>query len=79
MSAEDRKEMIRGMVERLSDRLATEGGPPEDWARLISALGVLGETERARAIWTEAQAGFRRHHAALKTVNDAAVNAGLAS
>jgi cytochrome c-type biogenesis protein CcmH len=23
-------------------RLATEGGPPEDWARLITAFGVLG-------------------------------------
>ncbi len=58
MTADDRTGMIRGMVEGLSDRLASEGGPPEDWARLITALGVLGETDRATAIWTEAQQVF---------------------
>ena len=42
MSEADRKEMIRGMVTQLSDRLATEGGPPAEWARLIRALGVFG-------------------------------------
>ena len=38
--------------------LATEGGPPEDWARLIGALGVLGQTERAEAIAAEARVVF---------------------
>ena len=52
MSTEDRQEMIRGMVARLSDRLATEGGTPEEWARLISSLGVLGDEAQAIATST---------------------------
>ena len=60
MTDDERTEMIRGMVDGLSDRLATEGGPASDWARLIGALGVLGETERAAAIWNEARDVFCR-------------------
>lgn len=76
MSPEERMAMIEGMVEGLSDRLATEGGPPEDWARLIRALGVLGQTDRAQAIWTEAQAAFPEE--GLVQIRDAARSAGVA-
>lgn len=58
MTPEARMEMIRGMVESLSERLATEGGPPDDWARLIRAYGVLGRRDAAMAIWEEAQQVF---------------------
>lgn len=58
LAPEDRDAAIRGMVEGLSARLATEGGSVEEWARLIRAYGVLGETDRARAIWTEAEQRF---------------------
>ncbi len=78
MAPEDRAAMIRAMVDGLSDRLAIEGGPPEDWARLISALGVLGETADASAIWTEAQTIFADAPGALETVRAAAIAAGVA-
>lgn len=78
MSAEDRQAMIRSMVDRLSDRLATEGGPPEDWARLISSLAVLGDKERAAEIWGEAQTVFAAREADLATVRAAAEAAGVA-
>ncbi len=78
MNAEDRMAMIRGMVEGLSDRLASEGGPPADWARLVRALGVLGETEEAAAIWTEAQTVFADLPEALAAVRAAAEEAGVA-
>ena len=78
MTADERTGMIRGMVEGLSDRLASEGGPPEDWARLITALGVLGEADRAQAIWTEAQQVFAGTPEALAAVNAAAQQAGVA-
>lgn len=77
MSAEDRRQMIRGMVNQLSDRLATEGGPPEDWARLISSLMVLGEEAQAIAIWNNAQEVFADAPEALDTVRAAARQAGL--
>ncbi len=58
MTPLERMEMIEGMVSGLSERLATDGGPPEEWARLIRAYGVLGRREAAAAIWEEAQAVF---------------------
>ncbi len=77
MTAEERMEMIRGMVAGLSERLASEGGPPEDWARLIGALGVLGETDQAGAILAEAQAVFADAPEVLDMLAAAAARAGL--
>ena len=78
MDPEARREMIRGMVARLSDRLATEGGTAEDWARLINAYGVLGEAEQAGRIWAEAQSVFADSPERLATVRAAAQTAGVA-
>lgn len=61
----DRSEMIAGMVERLATRLRTEGGPPEDWLRLISSLSVMGRREEADAAYHEARAAFATDPAAL--------------
>lgn len=72
ITAED----ITAMVEGLAARLAAEGGPPEDWAQLIRALGVLGEDARAAAIWAEAQAVFA-DDPDLGLINEAAQGAGL--
>ncbi|MFV1593556.1 c-type cytochrome biogenesis protein CcmI [Phaeobacter sp. JH20_36] len=77
MSAQERQQMIRGMVEGLSQRLADSGGTPQEWARLIGALAVLQETERAQAIYTEAQEVFAEMPEALATITEAAKNAGL--
>ena len=54
LSPAQRMEMIESMVSGLSDRLATEGGPVQDWAQLITALGVLGQTAQARAVYDNA-------------------------
>lgn len=54
LSPTERLEMIQGMVSGLSERLASEGGPAEDWAQLIGALGVLGQTGQARAVYENA-------------------------
>ncbi|MAB06746.1 MAG: c-type cytochrome biogenesis protein CcmI [Rhodobacteraceae bacterium] len=78
MSDADRQQMIQGMVERLGNRLATEGGSPQEWAQLLGALGVLGETDRAREIWTEAQGVFEGNAEALAVVRGGAERAGVA-
>ncbi|UWQ02665.1 c-type cytochrome biogenesis protein CcmI [Aliiroseovarius crassostreae] len=78
LSDEDRQDMIRGMVNQLSERLATEGGTPAEWARLITVLGVLGDTERAAAIWGEAQETFAGTGDAFEMVKQAAIQAGVA-
>ncbi len=58
MSAADRMAMIEGMVGGLAERLSSEGGTAEEWARLIRAYGVLGRTEDAARAWAAAQDAF---------------------
>lgn len=77
MSPEDRAQMIRGMVDRLSDRLATEGGPAEDWAQLIRALGVLGERGQANDIYHEAREVFASAPQDLAVIEQAARDAEI--
>ena len=79
MTPEDRQAMIQGMVDGLADRLATEGGPVEDWARLITSLGVLGETDRrAGDLHRGAGSVCRARSADLATLKAAAAAAGVA-
>jgi cytochrome c-type biogenesis protein CcmH len=77
MSAEDQQQMIRDMVGRLSERLASEGGSAPEWARLIRAYGVLGEADKAAAIWAEAKAKFSNDAEAMAGLKAAAAAAGL--
>lgn len=78
MSEADRAAMISGMVAQLSDRLAAEGGPPEDWAQLIHSLGVLGRIDEAAAILREASDVFAADPAALALLRESARGAGVA-
>ncbi|NOR32470.1 MAG: c-type cytochrome biogenesis protein CcmI [Sulfitobacter sp.] len=78
MTPAERMEMIGSMVEGLSDRLATQGGPVEDWARLISSLGVLGQTDRAQAIYDNAVEVFADDPAATDIIARAGEKANLA-
>lgn len=77
MTDADRAAMISGMVDQLSERLAAEGGPPEDWAQLIRSLGVLGRTDEAEAIWREAHDAFAADPDALSLLRDTAREAGV--
>ncbi|MGR3511617.1 MAG: c-type cytochrome biogenesis protein CcmI [Paracoccaceae bacterium] len=77
MSDEDRQAMVEGMVEGLAARLASDGGTPEEWAQLITALGVLGETDRAGAIVAEARQVFAESAEAIALIDGAAARAGV--
>ncbi|MDJ1009481.1 MAG: c-type cytochrome biogenesis protein CcmI [Paracoccaceae bacterium] len=76
LSAEERAAMVEGMVEGLAARLASEGGPPEDWARLIAALNVLGQRARAEAIAAEARTVFSADIEAVGMIERALGRAG---
>ena len=65
MSGADRQAMIQGMVAQLEDRLSTEGGPVEEWVKLINALGVLGEADRAKTATDQAKAALPAEAATL--------------
>ncbi|WP_341913578.1 c-type cytochrome biogenesis protein CcmI [Ferrovibrio terrae] len=54
MSAEDRTAMVRGMVERLAERLKDNPNDADGWLRLARAREVLGEADAARAALRQA-------------------------
>ena len=76
MSAEDRQSMIEGMVAQLGERLASEGGSAEEWARLISSLAVLGRVDEAKEIYAEALTRFEGKTVETQGIREAAVRAG---
>lgn len=78
MSAEDRQTMIEGMVGGLEGRLLADGGPIEDWIKLINALGVLNAPDRAKAAYAKAQADFAGQPGELSALKAAATAAGIA-
>ena len=47
MTPEERETMIRGMVQRLADRLEKTPNDPDGWRRLANAYRVLGENIKA--------------------------------
>ena len=51
MTASDRASMIEGMVQRLEDRLLSDGGLAEDWLRLINAYVQLDRKDDAARIY----------------------------
>ena len=77
MSAADRAEMIKGMVTGLEERLFTTGGTGAEWAQLLTALGVLGDKDRAVAAWAKAQIALQDQPDALAEARAAAVQAGV--
>ncbi|WP_049974363.1 c-type cytochrome biogenesis protein CcmI [Azospirillum sp. B4] len=57
MSGGDRAAMIRGMVDRLANRLKDQPNDAEGWSRLARAYRVLGENDKA----AEAEANAKRY------------------
>ena len=77
MTADERQEMISNMVEGLANRLASEGGTSDEWARLIKALSVLGDSDRAKKIRAEALSIFNNSPADLRVINNIAKEIGI--
>jgi cytochrome c-type biogenesis protein CcmH len=55
MSEADRRDMIRGMVARLADKLHQDGGDVEGWLRLVRAYVVLGDLDKAKSTAEDAR------------------------
>ena len=69
--------MIKGMVSNLSQRLAEDGGPVTDWAKLIRALSVLGQREQALEIYKEAKDVFAQVPRDVEILQEAAKGVAL--
>ena len=69
--------MIATMVDGLRTRLAKTGGTPDEWARLISAYGVLGQKDDAKSIYDEATVIFAADPTAMDKISTAAQSTGI--
>ena len=77
MTADERLEMIQGMVSRLAERLEEDGDDLEGWLRLVRSYIVLGDTEKARAALDKADARFAEDPAAKARIAGARKQFGL--
>jgi cytochrome c-type biogenesis protein CcmH len=72
LNPEQRKQMIEGMVERLSERLHREGSDVEGWLRLVRSYMVLGEADKTRADAADARRALAGDPNKLRRLDDLA-------
>ena len=69
--------MIKGMVERLAERLGKDGSDIEGWLRLVRSYMVLGERERALAAAGEARRALAAEPDKLQRIDELVKGLGL--
>jgi cytochrome c-type biogenesis protein CcmH len=74
---EAQKAMIEGMVSRLANRLASNGGSVDEWARLIRAYTVLHEADKAKAALADARKALAPDPNAVASLDALAHELGL--
>jgi cytochrome c-type biogenesis protein CcmH len=77
MSEGDRRDMIRGMVTRLADRLHQDGADVEGWLRLVRAYVVLGDLDKAKSAAEDAKRALADRPDELKRIDELAKGLGL--
>jgi cytochrome c-type biogenesis protein CcmH len=60
---------IARMVSGLAERLESQGGSPEEWARLIRSYAVLGQRDKAISTAERARQALAQDAAGLKTID----------
>jgi cytochrome c-type biogenesis protein CcmH len=79
MSDAQRKDMIRGMVARLADRLKAGGSDLESWQKLLRAYVVLGDRAQAHAAAVDAKKALASDPGKLHDIEDVIKTLGLES
>jgi cytochrome c-type biogenesis protein CcmH len=77
LSAEQRRDMISGMVAGLAERLKENGSDIDGWLRLARAYMVLGERDKAQAAIADARKVFTGDSEKLKRIEEAARGLGI--
>jgi cytochrome c-type biogenesis protein CcmH len=77
LTPEQRQEMIRGMVERLAERLKTDSSDFEGWLRLVRAYAVMGDKEKAREAFLSARNTIGDDAEKKKRLDDLARGLGI--
>lgn len=70
LGPEQRKAMIEGMVNRLSERLHRDGADVDGWLRLVRSYMVLGEPDKARAAAVDARRALAGDAVKLRRLDD---------
>ena len=77
LGPEQRKAMIEGMVNRLSERLHRDGADVDGWLRLVRSYMVLGEPDKARAAVVDARRALAGDAVKLRRLDDLLRGLGL--
>jgi len=77
LNESQRNAMIRGMVERLAQRLQSDGSDPQGWLRLVRSYMVLGEPDKARAAAGDARRALAGDPVKLRQFEDLVKALGL--
>jgi cytochrome c-type biogenesis protein CcmH len=71
LAPEQQTAMIRGMVDRLAERLKADGSDLDGWLRLVRSYKVLGEPNKARAAAADARRALAGEPDKLRRLNEA--------
>lgn len=77
LTPDQRSEMIRGMVDRLAEKLKADGSDLDGWLRLMRAYIVLGEPDKARTALTDARKAMASDADKRKALDDFAKGLGI--
>jgi cytochrome c-type biogenesis protein CcmH len=77
LTPEQRQEMIRGMVDRLAERLKTDSSDFEGWLRLVRAYAVMGDRDKARDAFLSARNTIGDDAEKRKRLDDLAKGLGI--
>ncbi|MGE3987166.1 c-type cytochrome biogenesis protein CcmI [Pseudorhodoplanes sp.] len=77
LTPEQRQEMIRGMVDRLAERLKSDSSDFEGWLRLVRAYAVMGEKEKAKEAFLTARNTIGDDAEKRKRLDDLAKGLGI--
>jgi len=77
MPEAQRTEMIRGMVQRLADRLHADGKDVDGWMRLVRAYAILGDRDKAKEAAADARRALSDQPDQIKRIDDLVKGLGL--
>ena len=77
MTPDQRQDMIRGMVDRLAERLKTDSSDFEGWLRLVRAYAVMGDRDKARDAFLTARNTIGDDAEKRKRLDDLAKGLGI--
>ncbi len=77
LSADQRMAMVRGMVDRLAERLNRDGSDVDGWLQLVRSYMVLGERQKALAAAGEARRALAREPDKQRRIDDLVKGLGL--